>query len=233
MRRMDVQGCALPEDRRYDLEQDVWLRLLPDGTAEMGLVASLVAFAGRFQSLSFRPVSGRLDRGRSVATVESFRYTGAVRLPVTAEILERNTDLTDRPKLLNDDPYGRGWVVRVRPVDLKEVEAQTQEAAQVADALARRIEALHIRCYPASPDVELFEIGAECQAVLARLDEEVGRRSAGDVILLVTDDPTSPIEMVRWQDRSGHAVLAHRREANLHHFLVRKEADPHPRVRGR
>jgi len=64
-----------------------------------------------------------------------------------------------------------------------------------------------------------------------KLNEELAARAPGDAILLVTDDPTSPIEMVRWSDQTGHPVLAHRKEGTLHHFLVRKEADPKPRRR--
>src|SRR5579859_415769 len=159
---MEVDGCALPEDRRYDLENDVWLKLGPgDREAEVGLLASLASFAGRFHSVRYRPITGRVGRGRSVATVESIRYTGAVRLPVEGDLLARNPSIEARPKLLNDDPYGRGWVVRIAVAEPGDVARYTAEAAQVRDALARRIDELRIRCYPAAPDVELYEIGAE------------------------------------------------------------------------
>ena len=49
----------------------------------------------------------------------------------------------------------------------------------------------------------------------------------------MTDDPTSPIEMVRWTDQTGHAVLAHRREGDLHQFLVAAGGRIRPRVRRR
>jgi len=63
------------------------------------------------------------------------------------------------------------------------------------------------------------------------LNDELRSRAAGEAVLLVTDDPTSPIEMERWSDQTGHRLLAHRREGELHEFLVRKEARPVPRVR--
>lgn len=227
---MDVEGCALPEDRRYDLENDVWIRQLDDGgIAEVGVTASIAAFAGRFHALSFRPVEGRIARGRSVATVESTRYTGAVRLPVDGTIAARNDEVLRRPRWLNDDPYGRGWVVRLREVDPAEVMRWTREAQDVREALRQRIAELRIRCYPAVPDAELYEIGVECSAILARVDQEVARLEPEGVLLLVTDDPTSPIELVRWSDRTGHAILAHRRDGGLEHFLLRRERDPRPR----
>lgn len=229
---MDVEGCALPEDRLYDLEQDVWFRWEPDGsTARVGILGSLASFAGRFTAVTYRPVDGPIAPGRSVATIESVRFTGAVRLPVAARIVERNAALPARPKLLNDAPFAEGWVVRVAPTDPSSVVARLAPADQVRDGLKEKIAALRIRCYPAAPDVELYEIGAECSAILARLDEEIARISPGDVVLLVTDDPTSPLELVRWSDRTGHALLAHRVEDRLQHFLIRREANPVPRRR--
>jgi len=229
---VDAEGCAVPDDLLYDVENDVWVRPADEGrSATVGLVASLVSFAGRFTSVSFRPVDGALARGRSLGTVESIRFTGAVRMPVDGTVLERNESLPTRPRLLNDSPYEAGWFARIAPSVPAALAQQLAPAPQAREAIRRKVLELRIRCYPASPDLEVYEIGAECSAILARLDDELARRSPGEVLLLVTDDPTSPIGMVRWSDRSGHSVLHHHREENLHHFLVRREADPKPRRR--
>jgi glycine cleavage system H protein len=229
---VDVEGCLLPEDRRYDLETYVWLLLEDSGdSAKVGLLAPLTAFAGRISSVTYRPIEGRLERGRSLGLIESVRYTGAVRMPVNGTVLERNPRLLQRPKLLNDDPYGEGWFARIGIEVPDRVPSELEDAAAIRDRLAREIQSKRIRCYPAYPDAELYEIGAECQAILARLDEEIDRRAPNEVVLLVTDDATSPIEMVRWSDRTGHSVLHHRAEGTLHHFLVRREPHPVPRRR--
>ncbi len=230
---MDVGGCPVPEDRLYDLEHDVWLRGSPDGsTATVGVIGPLAWFAGPFVQVSFREVHGAQERGRSVATVESVRFTGAVRLPVAAEVVAQNPAIVERPRLLNDAPYDEGWVVRVRPVaPLGPSVAGLGTAAEIAEALRARIVAQRIRCWPQTPDLQLYEIGIECSAVLTMLNEELRDRPAGTAVLLVTDDPTSPIEMERWSDQTGHALLARRTEGNLHQFLVRKEANPVPRRR--
>ncbi|MCI4321698.1 MAG: hypothetical protein L3K18_06280 [Thermoplasmata archaeon] len=228
---MDVEGCPLPEDRRYDLENDVWVAESP-GTDRLtvGMMAPLASFAGKFIALTFRDLSGPQPRGRSVATAESVRFTGAVRLPVAGTVHERNDAVRSRPKLLNDFPYSDGWVVRVVPSDRDEFTA-LPTADQVAAEVRRKVREMRIHCLPAAPDVEMFEIGAECQAILVRLDEEIGGRAVGDVVHLVTDDPTAAIEMVRWSDRSGYPVLHQWVEDHLSHFLVRKIADPRPRRR--
>jgi glycine cleavage system H protein len=231
---MEILGCVLPEDRLYDLENDVWWAGdRADGSARVGLLASMGAFAGPFRTFTFRPVEDVVGRGRSVATVESIRYTGAVRLPVAARILERNERLVTNPRLLNDAPYTDGWVVRVRPEQPDEPARRLETASAVAARLEERIRTRRIRCWPTTPEFELVEIGLECSAVLTKLNEELARRAPGEAVLLVTDDPTSPIEMVRWSDQTGHSILAQRREENLYQFLVRREASPTPRVRRR
>ena len=177
---VEIEGCPLPEDRLYDLENDVWWKEEPGtGTALLGVLGTLSAFAGRFVQLTFRPVDTPLARGRSVATVESVRYTGAVRLPVDATILERNTAVADRPRLLNDAPYAEGWVVRARPTDPTEPSRRLESAAAIASRLEQQIRERRIRCWPKTPETELIEIGLECSAVLTKLNEEVARSGAG------------------------------------------------------
>ncbi len=227
-------ACPIPDDRLYDVETDVWVKPGPgDRTALLGLTAPIVSFAGRFERVGYRPQDEFPERGHSVATVESTRYTGPVRVPVRGRVVRRNDRLVARPKLLNDAPYDAGWVVELELVDPTELARFLMRAAEARRAYGPRIIELRVHCLPAAPDTEMYEIGAECSAILARLDEEIARRAPHDVVLLVTDDPTSPIEMVRWADRTGHTVLHSDREGTLYRFLVRREPDPHPRARGR
>ena len=229
---MEIDGCPLPEDRLYDLENDVWWMEEPEGgNARVGILGTLAAFAGRFQSLTFRPVGATVARGRSVATLESVRFTGAVRVPVDVTVIERNDEVARRPRLLNDAPYAEGWVVRVRPARPGEPRERLETAAAVAGRLAERIRTRRIRCWPATPDLELNEVGLECSAVLTRLWEALATVPFGSSVLLATDDPTSPIEMVRWSDQTGYPVLASRKEGELFEFLVRHEEHPTPRRR--
>lgn len=230
---MDVQGCPLPEDLLYDLEQDVWVRRSPTGDhLVIGMMAPMASFAGRFTAFRFRALEGPVRRGQSLATAESVRYTGAFRMPVDGVIIERNEELSRRPKLLNDSTYDRGWVARVHLFPPGPLPSTLRSAAEVREEVRRRIEEMRIRCYPAAPDAEVIQIGSECSAVLAALDEEVGHRGPEEVVLLVSDDPLIPVEIVRWEDRTGHKVLYHDREGTLHHLLIRKEAHPVPRSRG-
>jgi glycine cleavage system H protein len=228
---MDVDGCPLPEDRLYDRSLESWILLSADGTAKMGLTASWAAFLGPIERIGYRSEAGMGDRGRSVATIESTRTTVPLRLPLAAEVIETNRNLASRPQRINEDPYGEGWIVSLRPVRPVEVDSDLATAAEIRAAILVQIAELRIHCWPVPPRVEMVEIGLECSAIFSLLDEELARRGPGEAVLLVTDDPTSPIEMIRWVDRTGHRLRAERRQDSLFQFLIQKEERPTPRHR--
>ncbi|MCI4363920.1 MAG: hypothetical protein L3K13_06435 [Thermoplasmata archaeon] len=228
---MEIEGCPFPEDARFDAEHDVWLRPTPDGARyRVGVTSALSSFAGRFLALRHRSVGSAVHAGESVATLESVRFTGPVRVPVNGLELRPNPAVAARPRLVNDSPYEEGWVVEFALTQPEELERLPQ-GPHAKEALRARLAVLRVRCEGPVPDVEVVELGSECTAVLARLDAELALREPGEILRLVSDDPTSPLEMVRWQDRSGHTILGAYHEGPIHRFLVRRERNPTPRLR--
>jgi glycine cleavage system H protein len=228
---VELSGCPFPEDARFDPENDSWLRPAGSGGRyRLGITSSLSSFVGRVLSVRPRELPGAVRAGQSLATIESVRYTGPFRTPVDAASWHPNPEAVRRPRLLNDSPYDEGWVVELEGVE----EAALLRLPRGPDArasLEARIATLRVRCEGPVPDVELVELGSECSAVLARLDAELALRAPGDILRLVSDDPTSPIEMVRWADRTGHTVLGRYRDGAIHRFVVRREAHPEPKTR--
>ena len=60
-------------------------------------------------------VGDKFDRGDILAVVESVKAASDVYMPVTGEVLEINDALEDSPELINDDPYGQGWLIKFKP----------------------------------------------------------------------------------------------------------------------
>lgn len=228
---MEVEDCPLPEDRWYDRNLEGWLKPEPDGSAQIGMTASWAAFLGRILRVEFRRPEGVPTRGWSVATVEATRTTVAFRLPLDAEILATNPLLREHPRRINDAPYGEGWIARVRPRRPAEPEVGLATAAEIRELLIEQIHRLRIQCWPIPPEREMVEIGLECSAIFAKLDEELSGLAPGEAVVLVTDDPTSPIEIARWTDRTGHQLRTARRADGLFKFLVQKSERPTPRHR--
>ncbi len=111
-----IRNCVLPDDLVYDVERDVWARPDQDGTLVLGLTDVGQSRAGHIQVVSYtrRARAGTAARGDSLAVLESAKWVGPVTSPVAGSVAV-NEALPARPKLINLDPYGRGWIARVRP----------------------------------------------------------------------------------------------------------------------
>ena len=218
---MQIDYCEFPDDALYDLDNNVWIRL--DGkSAKLGITSVHAALAGKLNQVKFKPIGSSLHRGQSIATIESVRYFGAVRTPLTGRLVELNPVLENNPKSANDYPYESGWFVRIEPTQLAQEMKALIGAKAAEERIRLQIHELRVRCFKAFPDHEMWEIGVECAGVLVRLNDLMQRSSLNDVVHVVSDDPTADIEMVRWSDESGQQLLESRKEGKLIHFVVRK-----------
>jgi len=93
---------------------------------------------------------------------------------------------------------------------------------EIKNMAEERIKQFRVRCFSTFPDIEMYEIGVECTAVLARLNETLSAYPSGTVVHIVSDDPTSGIELERWSFNTGNKVIESRKEDGLNHFLVKK-----------
>jgi glycine cleavage system H protein len=219
---LQIDHCEFPDDLLYDIENDVWVKIEERNRAKLGINSIHAALAGKLKEVKFKPVNIVLHAGQSVATIESVRYFGAVRTPLTARLVEVNPVLEKNPKLANDCPYANGWFAVVEPIQLSQEVGRLVHPTTGEGKIKERIRELRVRCFAAFPDHEMWEIGVECAGVLVRLNELMARSSLNEVVHVVSDDPTADIEMVRWSEETGQPLLESRKEGKLMHFLVRK-----------
>jgi glycine cleavage system H protein len=107
---------AIPNDLLYDPEHDMWVQPDDDGaTVRVGATAWGIHLAGRIIGFTSKPRGARFERGRGLATVECAKTVIAVHAPLGGELLVGNEAAEENPDLLNRDPYGAGWMARVRP----------------------------------------------------------------------------------------------------------------------
>jgi len=112
-----VRGCNLPDDLLYDVENNIWYRENTDGTVTLGMTAVAAAMAGQLVAFTAKKVGRSVDANKSCATIESGKWVGPAKIAFDAEVAEVNDALTANPKLANADPYGEGWMTKVRPKD--------------------------------------------------------------------------------------------------------------------
>jgi glycine cleavage system H protein len=108
-----VANCNIPDDLWYLVEKHVWARQ-EDGLVVVGLTDVAQNLAKNIISVTPKAVGRRIAQGRSVATVESSKWVGPVPSPVEGELAEVNEALASDPGMLNREPYGAGWIAKVR-----------------------------------------------------------------------------------------------------------------------
>ena len=112
-----VRGCNIPEDRYYWVEKHVWARLEDDGTVTIGITDVAQNMAKGIVNATPKEAGRTVQKGKSAGTLESGKWVGPVTSPVTGEIAAVNETMKVKPSLINSDPYGEGWFVRVKPTD--------------------------------------------------------------------------------------------------------------------
>jgi len=110
-----VNGCDLPEDLYYLPEKHVWVREADGSLVTVGIDDVAQHLAGNIIACTPKKAGRAVPRGQSVATIESSKWVGPVPAPVSGEIVEINEGVRRSPSILNQDPYGEGWIVKLKP----------------------------------------------------------------------------------------------------------------------
>ncbi len=112
-----VRGCNIPEDRYYWVEKHVWARLEANDMVTIGITDVAQNMAKGIVNATPKDPGRTVQKGKSAGTLESGKWVGPVTSPVTGEIVEVNETMKGKPSLINSDPYGEGWFVRIKPTD--------------------------------------------------------------------------------------------------------------------
>ena len=144
-------GCVIPDDLLYDLERDVWVRRLESGEVECGMTDVAQTRCGRLVSISWKHPGKRVKQGRPMAVIESAKWVGPFPAPVSGEITAVNeAAFAADVAVANRDPYGAGWLVRLRPNDLEDEGAHLVDGAAAFAHYKALIEKEEIRCFRCS-----------------------------------------------------------------------------------
>ncbi|CAN5690093.1 glycine cleavage system protein GcvH [soil metagenome] len=103
---------SVPEDLQYTRSHE-WVRTDGD-TATIGITEHAQEELGDVVFVELPDEGATIDAGESFGTVESVKAVSDLYAPVGGEVIEVNSSLEDAPEKINDDPYGEGWIVRLR-----------------------------------------------------------------------------------------------------------------------
>ena len=123
---------TLPDNLRYTKEHE-WILLHDDGTATIGITDFAQSELGELVYIEIDTVGEEINKDEVFGTVEAVKTTSDLFMPVTAKVLEFNPELNedegDNPGIINEDPYGAGWIVKIQLSNPEEInELLTSEA---------------------------------------------------------------------------------------------------------
>lgn len=124
----------IPDELRYTEEHE-WVRVADD-EATVGITDYAQSELGDVVFVELPKMDRELERGDRLASVESVKAVSEVYAPVSGRVTAVNTDLVERPELLNQSPYEEGWMARMKLSDPSEL-GSLMSAAQYAEFVAQ------------------------------------------------------------------------------------------------
>lgn len=109
-----------PEDLKYTEEHE-WIKDNGDGTITVGITDFAQGELGDIVFVELEPEGSEFDKDEVFGTVEAVKTVSELFCPVSGEIIEINKELEDDPELVNSDPYGEGWMVKLKVSDTSEL----------------------------------------------------------------------------------------------------------------
>ena len=112
----------IPAELRYTKSHE-WIRKEDDGTVTIGISDHAQEALGDLVFVE-APEAGRsVEAGEAIAVVESVKAASDVYAPISGEVVAGNDGLADAPEAVNSDPYGEGWIMKIRPSNPADVDA--------------------------------------------------------------------------------------------------------------
>ncbi len=110
-----------PDDLYYTEEHE-WLRVGDDDTATIGITDFAQGELGDIVFVEIDPEGTEVDQDGVFGTVEAVKTVSELYMPVAGTIVEANVELEGAPELVNQDPYGDGWMVKIEMTDPDELD---------------------------------------------------------------------------------------------------------------
>jgi glycine cleavage system H protein len=118
----------IPDDLRYTEEHE-YVRRSGDGVAEVGITDYAQGELGDVVYVELPAVGTKLGKHDVFGTIEAVKAVSELFSPIAGEVMEINSRLDGEPALVNSDPYGAGWMIRLKPDDAGAVDALMDAAA--------------------------------------------------------------------------------------------------------
>lgn len=114
---MQIDEYDFPDDLSYE-KNHFWAKVDDDGNVVFGATDFFQKLAGDIVYIELPMQGARVEQSQSISSLESGKWVGKIFAPVSGEIIEANDELEDSPELINESPYGEGWIAKIKPSNL-------------------------------------------------------------------------------------------------------------------
>jgi glycine cleavage system H protein len=134
---MEIEGYNFPEGLYYE-KNHFWARVEGD-LVVMGMNDYAQLMSGEVVYVALPPIGKKLTQGKSFAKVESGKWLGKIYAVVSGELVEVNEELEENAKLINDDPFGKGWMFKIKPDTMDELDNLMTDPEEIREWLKAEI----------------------------------------------------------------------------------------------
>ena len=120
-----------PSELKYTKDHE-WVKIV-DGLAVVGITDFAQSELGDIVYVEVETVGETLEKEEVFGTIEAVKTVSDLFLPIDGEIVELNDGLEDNPEVVNEDPYGEGWLIKIKPSDESQLEALLSSDAYQAE----------------------------------------------------------------------------------------------------
>lgn len=110
----------LPPELKYTKTHE-WVKTQSDGSVTVGITDHAQALLGDMVFVELPESEREFKQAAEMAVLESVKAAADVYSPISGKVIETNTQLKEQPELINKDPYGEGWICKLKPSDPNEI----------------------------------------------------------------------------------------------------------------
>ncbi len=141
-----INECVVFKNLYYSVPDNTWVRVNDDDTVTIGMTDIAQSLAGPILHAKAKKVGIARKKGRPIATVESGKWVGPVKSPVSGEIVAVNETLVGDAQVVNRSPYNDGWIVKMKPENMEGDLADLVTGDAAVEAYRAKIENDGVTC---------------------------------------------------------------------------------------
>jgi len=135
---MKIEKYEFPEGLYYQRDH-LWVKVEEGNKIRVGVTDMFQEEAGTILAVKTRKEGSTVQKGKIVASVQSGKWVGNLKSPVNGKVLKVNEEVKRNPRLINEDPYGKGWIMIIEAESLEDLKDLLKEESEIREWVEEEI----------------------------------------------------------------------------------------------